>query len=131
MTHKKPYVSGGILARIVRSRATRNDATAQPKRKNFSLDQHRIDLVKAALGAKTETEAITGAMDVALEMAAFGSEVQAGSAKLLGKGGFVNRFDDVASLDFSGFTSASLPVVQGAGTRGPRARGAARGTQPS
>lgn len=102
MTVKKTQVSRGMLARIARARAL-HDATAQPKRKNFSLDQHRIDLVKAVLGAKTETEAITGAMDVAIEMAAFAGEVQAGNAKLLGKGGFVNRFDDEASLDFSGF----------------------------
>lgn len=127
MTIEKMSVGRGILARIIRARALRNDAIAQPRRKNFSLDQHRINLVKAALGAKTETEAITGAMDVALEMAAFGSEVQKGAAKLLGKGGFVNRFDEEESLDFSGFPSEPLPVQQETAPREPLTRGAARG----
>jgi hypothetical protein len=73
------------------------------RRKNLELDQRRIDKVKEALGARTETEAITLAMDVALEMSDFRAEVAKGSAKLFGRGGFVNRFDDEASLDYSGF----------------------------
>ena len=78
------------------------------RRKNLELDQRRIDQVKEALGARTETEAITLAMDVALEMSNFRAEVAKGSAKLFGRGGFVNRFDDEASLDFSGFHGRSV-----------------------
>jgi len=92
-----------MIARLLRRRSAANDAAAELKRKNFELDQHRIDLVKDALGAKTETEALTLAMDVALEMSAFATEVRRGSARLLGAGGFTNRFDDEAALDFSGF----------------------------
>jgi hypothetical protein len=95
-----------FLQRILRARAAANDAAAEPRRKNFELDQHRIDLVKEALGASTETEAITRAMDVALEMTAFAREVHNGSARMLGKGGFVDQFDDEASLDFGGWSAS-------------------------
>lgn len=107
-TRKSAKVIGkGTLLRSLSRRAAERDALAEPRRKNFELDQHRIDLVKEALQAKTETEALTRAMDIALEMSAFAAEVRRGSERLLGKGGFVNRFDDAASLDFSGFGGES------------------------
>jgi hypothetical protein len=104
MKHKRPEAVRVVLEMSTRSRALRGGAIAQLKRKRLTLDQNRIDLLKALLGVKTDTEAITAAMDLTLEMAAFSREVGAGSRRLLGKGGFVNRFDDEASLDFSGFS---------------------------
>lgn len=91
------------LRHVLSRQAAVRDAAARLKRKNFELDQHRIDLVREALGAKTETEAITRALDIALDMTAFAAEVRRGSDRMLGKGGFVDRFDDDAALDFSGF----------------------------
>ncbi|HEX5438506.1 MAG TPA: hypothetical protein VFW98_15240 [Gemmatimonadaceae bacterium] len=80
------------------------------RRKNFDLDQHRIDRLRVALGARTEREAITRAMDIALDVAAFSHEMAAGSRALFGRGGFTNEFDDADALDFSGFTAA--PAVR-------------------
>jgi len=76
------------------------------RRKNFDLDQSRIDRVRVALGARTEREAITRAMDIALDVIAFQNEVAAGAHTLFGEGGFENLFDDPSALDFSGFTGA-------------------------
>ncbi|MGH7689833.1 MAG: hypothetical protein ACREN3_09530 [Gemmatimonadaceae bacterium] len=59
------------LGRLLRERAVENDAAADVRRKNYELDQHRIDRVREALGAATETEAITRALDLALEMSVF------------------------------------------------------------
>lgn len=111
MTAKK---SAKVLGKALRlptlsRQVAERDAVAELKRKNFELDQHRIDRVKEALQAKTETEALTRAMDITLEMSAFAAEVQRGSERLLGTGGFVNRFDDEASLDFSGFEGERAP----------------------
>lgn len=97
------YLDTLPLGRLLRERAEANDATAHVRRKNYELDQHRIDRVREALGAATETEAITLALDLALEMSAFASEVRRGGELLYGKGGFTYEFDDEASLDFSGF----------------------------
>jgi hypothetical protein len=98
----------GVAKRYVARRAAKPETVVvEIRRKNLELDQRRIDQVKEALGARTETEAITLAMDVALEMSDFRVEVAKGSAKLFGRGGFVNRFDDEASLDFSGFQGRS------------------------
>jgi hypothetical protein len=116
MTRKSEEAKGRV-ARMVGERAARYEVEAKPRRKNYELDQHRIDLLKAALGAKTETEAITLAMDMALEMLSFRSEVHEGSSRLYGKGGFENHFDDESTLDFSGFES---PAAHGRGKRGRR-----------
>ncbi len=93
------------VARVVGERTARYEVEAKPRRKNYELDQHRIDLLKEALGARTETEAITLAMDMALEMMTFEREVREGSSRLYGKGGFENLFDDESTLDFGGFRS--------------------------
>ena len=92
-----------LVARVVGERSARYEAKAKPRRKNYELDQHRIDMLKEALGATTETEAITLAMDMALEMTDFAKELREGSARLYGKGEFENQFDDESTLDFSGF----------------------------
>jgi hypothetical protein len=102
---------------MVGERAARYEVEAKPRRKNYELDQHRIDLLKAALGAKTETEAITLAMDMALEMTAFRREIHEGSSRLYGKGGFENLFEDESTLDFSGFQS---PAKRPRGKRSTR-----------
>ena len=96
-----------MVARVVGERSARYEARAKPRRKNYELDQHRIDMLKEALGAKTETEAITLAMDMALEMTEFASELREGSARLYGKGDFTDFFDDESALDFSGFEAAA------------------------
>lgn len=95
------------VALVVGENTARYEVKAKLRRKNFELDQHRIDMLKEALGAKTETEAITLAMDMALEMTGFAKELREGSARLYGKGGFRNEFDDESALDFSGFTAAA------------------------
>ena len=112
MTHERAGDSSRILSRLAKSRAMRNDAIAQPQRTRLTLDQTRIDLLKALRGVTTEAEAIAAAMNVTLVTAAFGSEVRAGGAELLKKGGVVNHFDDEASLDFSGFMPDSLPAAR-------------------
>ena len=105
------------LGRLLRERAEANDATAQVRRKNYELDQHRIDRVREALGAATETEAITLALDLALEMSAFANEVRRGGELLYGKGGVVNYFDDESRLDFSGFVREAPVDAKPARTR--------------
>lgn len=62
------------------------------RRKNVILDQRKIDRAKQLLGAATETEAISRALDAVSEMARFQSEVEAGFDILVGKGGFVDAF---------------------------------------
>jgi len=93
-----------------RSAGRVSEPAALIRRKNFDLDQSRIDRVRHALGARTEREAITRAMDIALDVVAFENEVAAGAHALFGEGGFENVFDEPAALDFSGFTSA--PAVR-------------------
>ena len=60
------------------------------KRKNLILDQQKIDRARQLLGAATETEAITRALDAVTEMAQFQAEVEAGLDLLVGAGGFVD-----------------------------------------
>lgn len=103
---RKSEGARAVVARVVGESPARHDAVAKVRRKNFELDQHRIDMLKEALGANTETEAITLAMDMALEMTVFARELHHGSGKLFGKGGFDNLFDDESALDFSGFEPA-------------------------
>lgn len=91
------------VAMVVGENTARYEVKAKLRRKNFELDQHRIDMLREALGARTETEAITLAMDMALEMTGFAREIREGSSRLYGKGGFENVFDDESALDFSGF----------------------------
>jgi hypothetical protein len=62
------------------------------RRKNLILDQHKIDRARRLLGAATETDAITQALDAVAEMASFQIEVEAGFGLLVGKGGFVDEF---------------------------------------
>ena len=62
------------------------------RRKNVILDQQKIDRAKRLLGAATETEAISRALDAVAEMARFQAEVDAGLDLLVGKGGFVDAF---------------------------------------
>lgn len=107
---RKSEQARAIVARLVGENTARYEARARHRRKNYELDQNRIDMLKEALGAKTETEAITLAMDIALEMTDFRRELREGSTRLYGKGGFVDRFDDESTLDFSGFdTAARVP----------------------
>ena len=62
------------------------------KRKNLILDQHKIDCARHLLGATTDTEAITRALDAVTEVAQFQAEIEAGLDTLLGVGGFVDAF---------------------------------------
>lgn len=62
------------------------------RRKNLILDQGKIDRAKKVLGAATETEAITRALDAVNDLAQFRAEVDASLDGLVGKGGFVDRF---------------------------------------
>ena len=73
------------------------------RRKNFDLDQHRLDALRIALGAKTEREAIASAMEIALDVLAFQHEMRQGADAMFGTGGFEDVFDASEALDFSGF----------------------------
>ena len=66
------------------------------KRKNVILDQRKIDRARQLLGAATETEAISRALDAVAEMARFQAEVDAGLDLLVGRGGFVDAFGAVS-----------------------------------
>lgn len=76
------------------------------RRKNFDLDQHRLDQLRIALGAKTERDAITSAMDIALDVLALEREMRAAADAMFGRGGFQDMFDEPDALDFSGFHTA-------------------------
>jgi len=62
------------------------------KRKNLILDQAKIDRAREILGAATETEAITRALDAVNDLAVFRQEVDRGLDELIGRGGFSDRF---------------------------------------
>jgi hypothetical protein len=66
------------------------------RRKNLILDQAKIDRAKKLLGAQTETEAITLALDAVNDLTKFRAELDAGLAGLVGKGGFEDRFPTLA-----------------------------------
>lgn len=53
------------------------------KRKNMLMDQRKLDLAKASLGAETETAAV----DAALDLVVFRSEVFRGLDALVAAGG--------------------------------------------
>jgi len=73
-------------------------ATAR-RRKNLFIDQRRLDRVKLLLNTDTETEAIDRALALAEDLAAFEAEVNRGLAKLVGRGGFVDRFPASGSAE--------------------------------
>jgi len=62
------------------------------RRKNLILDQAKIDRAKKVLGAATETEAITRALDAVNDLARFRAEVDEGLLALSGRGGFEDLF---------------------------------------
>jgi hypothetical protein len=69
---------------------------ARLKRKNLILDQAKIDRARKILGAATETEAITRALDAGNDLEVFRREVDRGLDKLVGKGGFSDHFGPAA-----------------------------------
>jgi hypothetical protein len=72
------------------------------RRKNVNLDQRLINRAREALGATTETEAISRALAMAADLAEFRKEIAAGGRALYGKGGF-SHVDDPSVLEFGGF----------------------------
>jgi hypothetical protein len=48
------------------AKSTKRRKRSTPVRKNFRLDQGRLDAAREALGARTETEAIERALDLIL-----------------------------------------------------------------
>jgi hypothetical protein len=80
----------------IRLTATRRVKPSALKRKNLILDQAKIDRAKEVLGVATETEAITRALDAVNDLAVFREEVESGLDKLVGKGGFSDRFGPTA-----------------------------------
>lgn len=68
----------------------------QLKRKNLILDQHKIDRARQLLGAATEAETITRALDVVAEVAQFDAALTAGFDTLIGAGGFVDAFSSAS-----------------------------------
>lgn len=61
---------------------------ADVRRKNYYLDQRKIQRAKEILGAKTETEAI----DAALDLVVFRQEILKSLEKVAGKGGVQKVF---------------------------------------
>ncbi|HLU36475.1 MAG TPA: hypothetical protein VKZ61_11920 [Thermomicrobiales bacterium] len=62
------------------------------RRKNLILDQGKIDRAKQLLGAATETETITRALDAVTSLARFRMEADAALDSMVGKGGFDDFF---------------------------------------
>jgi hypothetical protein len=58
------------------------------RRKNYYLDQRKIQQAKQILGAKTETEAI----DAALDLVVFRNQILRSLEKVAGKGGVEKIF---------------------------------------
>jgi hypothetical protein len=73
-------------------------ATAR-RRKNLFIDQRRLDRVKALLNTETETDTIDRALALAEEIAAFEAQVNRGLERLVGRGGFVDRFTPRGSAE--------------------------------
>jgi hypothetical protein len=65
-------------------------ADAQKVRKNIRLDQRKLTAVRRLLGARTETEAL----DRALELALFQERVTRGLDRLAAAGGLATVFPD-------------------------------------
>lgn len=61
---------------------------ANLKRKKYSLDESRIQRVRAILGAKRET----GAIDAAVNLVVFKRDILKSLAKVAGKGGVEKIF---------------------------------------
>ena len=64
------------------------------RRKNFLLDQVKIDRAKRILRTPTETEAIHRALDAVAGLEAFQRELDRGFDALIGRGGFKDRFSE-------------------------------------
>jgi len=58
------------------------------RRKNLNIDQAKLDRAKRALGAKTETEAVDGALSMVL----FREDLIEGVRRIAGTGGVDNVF---------------------------------------
>ncbi|HEY7895278.1 MAG TPA: hypothetical protein VIC24_10285 [Gemmatimonadaceae bacterium] len=99
---------GAKAYRTASGRAARiGEPALAMRRKNFDLDQGRLDQLRIALGAKTERDAIIGAMDIALDVLAFERELGTGAEALFGGGGFRDVFDPADALDFGGFAAGA------------------------
>jgi hypothetical protein len=61
---------------------------SRTRRKNLNIDQTKLDRVKRALGAKTETEAV----DAALSLVLFREDLVEGIRRISGTGGVENVF---------------------------------------
>lgn len=60
------------------------------RRKNFRLDQRKLNRAREILGARTETETIEQALDLIV----FQREVRDGLRRVAGTGGVRNVFED-------------------------------------
>jgi hypothetical protein len=69
---------GGLTLRRARRRKGRQDA---PKRKNYRLQQSKLDAARRVLGTTTETETI----DRALDLVVFGERLASGTARARGR----------------------------------------------
>jgi len=75
-------------ARTAEKAGSKGRSTSGIRRKNLNIDQAKLDRVKQALGAKTETEAV----DQALSMVLFREELVEGIRRISGSGGVENVF---------------------------------------
>jgi hypothetical protein len=78
---------------MITSRPARNARRRTIRRKNLLLDQRKIDHARRIFKSDTDTEAIHRALDAAADLAAFQRELDRGLDALVGRGGFVDRFD--------------------------------------
>jgi hypothetical protein len=82
------------MAGKTKRRAQRLGSTL--RRKNFILDQAKIDRAKRILRAATETETIHRALEAVHDLALFRAEVDTGLDATLGRGGVENYFTGIS-----------------------------------
>jgi len=75
-------------ARTAEKAGSKRRSPSGIRRKNLNIDQAKLDRVKQALGARTETEAV----DQALSMVLFREELVEGIRRIGGSGGVENVF---------------------------------------
>ena len=86
----KPKSPGKTVKRTV-TRVSKPTPTRPVRvRKNMDMDQAKLDTARRFFGARTETEAV----DAALDLAAFQSEVAAGIDRMVTAGGIADIFDE-------------------------------------
>jgi len=88
LSHRAPRRAGTCSLERVPPRTRRPSHRLE----SFVLDQRKLDRAKSALGVATDTEAISSALDAVVDLAGFRVEIEHGLRRLVGRGGFDDRF---------------------------------------